>query len=230
MKKNTVHKLTTRELIALDSFLRKQTSDMSLVKAHGFITAVASFPELFMPSEWIPLIVGELKSVHANVPINVMLEKLVTLYKQVTTNLNAETKFEFLLSATDPTIEIDKATYGNIQEWCNGYCLALVWNEDAWLNIKEDYITKACTTFFLLTDLINAATDAHRAVEWQHDKQLLVKNLPDLVKALYIYWLSKHKNSMVKDIHAARHQTCPCGSSKSYRNCCLIEAAEASIH
>lgn len=230
MKKNTVHKFTTRELITLDGFLRKQASDMSLVKAHGFITAIASFPEIFMPSEWIPILVGELKILHDQIPINVMLEKLITMYKQITSNLNSEETFEFLFSATDPTVSIDKAAYDNIQEWCNGYCLALVWNEDAWLNVSEDYITKACTTFFMLTDLINAAPDLHRVSEWQKDKQILIKNLPDLVKALYIYWVSKHKNSMMKDMHSYRHESCPCGSNKAYRNCCLIEADQAILH
>lgn len=230
MKKNTTHKFTIRELIALDSFLRKQTSDMSLVKAHGFITAIASFPEIFMPSEWVPILVGELKILHDQIPVNIMLEKLITLYKQITNSLNGDEPFEFILSPNDPTISIEKATYANIQEWCNGYCLALVWNEEAWLNVKEEYITKACTTFFMLTDLINAAPDEHRAVEWQSDKQILIKNLPDLIKALYIYWLSKHKNALMKDLHTYRHEACPCGSKKSYRNCCQIEAIEAVIH
>ena len=230
MKKNTVHKLTNSELITLDTFLRKQTSDMSLVKAHGFITAIASFPELFMPSDWVPILVGELKFLHDQTPVSIMLEKLIVLYRQITTSLDSEQPFEFILSATEPTINMDKATYSSIQEWCNGFCLALVWNETAWLNVREDYITKACTTFFMLTDLINAAPYAPIASDWQKDKQTLIKNLPDLVKALYIYWVGKHKASLMKDMYVMRYESCPCGSKKSYHNCCLLEAAEAMIH
>lgn len=230
MKKNTVQKFSIAELIALDSFLRKQSSDMSLIKAHGFITAIASFPDVFLPSEWIPVLVGELKVLHDQAPLNIMLENLITLYKQITNSLNSDDPFEFLLSATNPDLNINQATYLNIQEWCNGYCLALVWNEEAWLNVKEEYISKACTTFFMLTDLINAAPDEDKALEWQQDKQILINNLPDLVKALYMYWLSKHRSSLLRDLHGFRSEICPCGSKKSYRNCCLIEAAEAVLH
>ena len=86
MKNNTSHKLSCKELIALDGFLRNQTSDMTLVKAHGFITAIASFPELFMPSEWIPILVGDLKFLHDQTPVHIMLEKLITIYKQIAAN------------------------------------------------------------------------------------------------------------------------------------------------
>lgn len=230
MKKNTVYKLTIRELIALDNFFKKQTTDMSLVKAHGFITAVASFPEMLMPSEWIPILVGELKLLNDQAPISIILEKLVNLYKQVAHNLGSEQNFEFIFSALDPAINIQHATYDNIQEWCNGYCLALVWNEEAWLNVKEEYITKACTTFFMLTDLINAAPDANLTLEWQKDKQILVKNLPDLVKALYIYWMGKHKAALMHEMHNVRYTKCPCGSKKAYQSCCLIEVSEAILH
>ncbi|HSX20206.1 MAG TPA: UPF0149 family protein [Gammaproteobacteria bacterium] len=230
MKKNTVHKLSVKDLISLDAFLRKQTSDMSLVKAHGFITAVASFPELYMPSDWVPVLVGELKFLHDQTPVSIMLEKLVHLYRQITTNLDSDNHFEFLLSPAEPTTTLEKATYSNIQDWCNGFCLALVWNEEAWLNIREEYITKACTTFFMLTDLINAAPDAHLATEWQKDKQILIKNLPDLVKALYVFWVGKHKAIMAKDMYNVRYEVCPCGSKKSYQSCCMMEAADAVIH
>lgn len=230
MKKNTVHKLTIRELISLDTFLQQQTTEMTLVKAHGFITAIASFPEMFMPSDWVPILVGELKMLHDQTPVGIMLEKLVALYKQVSTSLDSEQDFEFIFSATDPTHSIRNASYASIQEWCNGYCLALVWNEEAWLNVKEEYITKACTTFFMLTDLINTAPDAHLSQEWQQDKQILVKNLPELVKALYIYWIGKHKSSLLKELQAVRYVACPCGSKKSYQSCCLMEATDAVLH
>lgn len=230
MKKNTVHKLTIRELISLDAFLRGQATDMSLTKAHGFITAVASFPEMIMPSEWIPLLVGELKLLHDQTPISLMLENLVILYKQIAQNLESEHDFEFTFSPTDPAQSIRNASYASIQEWCNGYCLALVWNERAWLNIKEEYISKACTTFFMLTDLINAAPDAHLSNEWQQDKQILIRNLPDLVKALHMYWSNKHKSSLINELHSIRFASCPCGSKKAYQSCCLLEADQASLH
>lgn len=230
MKKNTLNKLANHELIALDNFLRHQTTDMNLVKAHGFITAIASFPELFMPSEWIPILVGELKFLHDQTPVGVMLEKLITLYKQITTNLDSEQTFEFLLSPDQPTINIEAATYSDIQEWCNGYCLALIWNEEAWINVHEEYITKACTTFFMLTDLINTAPDAHLANEWQKDRQILIKNLPDLVKALYVFWVNKHKALLSRDLYNVRYEVCPCGSKKSYQGCCMLDAVEAVLH
>lgn len=230
MKNNTLQKFSVDDLLKLDHFLKHQASDMSLVKAHGFITAVVSFPELLMPSEWVPVLVGELKFLHDHTPVNIMLEKLITMYRQITANLNSNDPVEFLLSAEQPNLKIDNAPYSSIQEWCRGYCLALVWNEGEWLNIKEDFITKACSTFFMLTDLISSTSDSQLSNEWQEDKMLLVKNLPDLIKALYVYWLNKHRNALAKDMQQMRHTACPCGSKKQYRNCCLLEATEAMLH
>lgn len=234
MKNNTPLKFTPKELIDLDSFLRNQTSDMTLVKAHGFITAIVSFPELFMPSEWIPVLVGDIKFLHDHTPVNIMLEKLVTIYRQIVRNFGTNSNFEFILSAEQPGLTIDKAPYASIQEWCNGYCLALIWNEHEWLNIKEDFITKACTTFFMLTEIINFTNERKKLEEWNKDKQLLIKNLPDLILALYNYWLNKQKSRAAmsnSELHLHSHNSvCPCGSKKQYHNCCYIEAAEAVFH
>ncbi len=230
MKNNTFQRLTSKELISLDSFLRNQTNDMTLVKAHGFITAIASFPELFMPSEWIPILVGEIKFLNDQTPVHIMLEKLVTIYKQTSANLQSNNIFQFILSTQDTNLSTTTAPYSIVQEWCNGYCLALVWNEDDWLHAKEDFITKACTTFFMLTDLINTTPDHNRSIEWQRDKQVLLKNLPDLVKALYTYWLGEQKSALSRELHIARHENCPCGSRKQFRNCCLQESCDAVLH
>ena len=62
MKNNTAKKTTFSELKFLDDFFKEHGSDMSVVKAHGFITAVVSFPDLYLPREWLPILVSDLKS------------------------------------------------------------------------------------------------------------------------------------------------------------------------
>jgi yecA family protein len=231
MKNNTIHRFNPHELLDLDAFLRNQTSNMSLVKAHGFITAIVSFPDLFMPSEWIPLLVGELKFSAEHSPSKKMLDKLLDIYRQVTESLNSNQMFEFLLSHTQPEITLEDAPYSCIQEWCNGYCLALVWNEEEWLYAEETFITQACATFFMLTDLITTNAKLTSPSEWKQNKKRLIKNLPDLVKALHAYWLGKQDqmfNDGLRDLQ--NKNPCPCGSSKQYNQCCLLEKAEAVIH
>lgn len=230
MKNNLVENFAPQELLALDKFLRKQSNDMSLVKAHGFITAIVSFPELLMPSEWIPILVGELKLLHDDTPINLMLDKLITMYRQITASLRSERDFKFMLSAEQPDLKLEEASMTAIQEWCHGYCLALVWNEEEWLYAKEDFITKACATFFMLSDMIKVTPQHQHAAEWPDDKQILIKNLPDLVKALYSYWLGEHRYVLAREIQSLRTQQCPCGSHKAYGNCCQVEMAQASLH
>ncbi len=230
MKNILIEKFSPHELLALDKFLRKQSNDMSLVKAHGFITAIVSFPELLMPSEWIPILVGELKILHDGIPVNLMLDKLITMYRQITASLRSEQMFEFVLSAEDPHLTLAQAPFQAVQEWCHGYCMALVWNEEEWLYAKEDFITKACATFFMLSEMINITPQHQHAGDWQDDKKVLVRNLPDLVKALYTYWLGEHRYVLAREIQSLRTQQCPCGSHKSYNNCCQIELAQASLH
>lgn len=230
MKNNTLQRFTTTELQDLDLFLRSQTSNMSLVKAHGFITAIVSFPDLFLPSEWIPILVGELKF-DANNPLNkIMLDRLITIYRQISDSLGSERTFEFILSADHPCAPLEKAAYSSIQEWCNGYCLALVWNETEWLHVAEEYITQACATFFMITDLIQNNKQEYTKQD-KNDKKKLVKNLPDLVKALYIYWLGKQDDMFnIVPPKSQQDTLCPCGSYKTYHSCCWLELTAAILH
>jgi uncharacterized protein len=228
MKNNTLTRFSNTELQDLDAFLRRQTSNMSLVKAHGFITAIVSFPDLFLPSEWIPILLGELNNGGSNNSNKLMLDRLITMYRQISDSLGSDKRFEFLFSADEPSLSIEQASYSHIQEWCNGYCLALVWNESEWLNVAEDYITQACATFFMITDLISNAKQGLRTK--LSDKRYLVKNLPDLVKALYVYWLGKQDDMLFAAPQIHRDIICPCGSTRNYYDCCWIELSEAVIH
>jgi len=228
MKHILLDKFTATELITLDKFLRNQANEMSLVKAHGFITAIVSFPELLMPSEWIPILVGELKLLNDSTALSAMLGKLITLYRQITVSLRSDDGFEFVLSAEQPTLSLEQAPYAAIQEWCQGYCLALVWNEAEWLYSPEEFITKACATFFMLSEMMQVRT-VHDS-EWQEDKKILIKNLPDLIKALYNYWLGEHRHVLARELQALRAQKCPCGSHKAYSSCCQVESAQVSLH
>lgn len=226
--KNNTQKFALTELQALDDFLRSQTSNMTLVKAHGFITAVASFPDLFLPSEWIPVLIGDFKP-NSNDELNkIMLDSLITMYRQIGDCLGSERRFDFLLSAQQPNLTIEQASPAEIQEWCNGYCLALVWNETEWLNVAEEFITQACATFFMITDLIkNSQLDVKVG---KSDKRKLIKNLPELVKALYIYWLGKQDDLFVIPSRSHNDTLCPCGSFKLYNDCCWLEMSVAVVH
>lgn len=232
MKNNTAQKFAAHELVELDAFLKSQTSNMSLVKAHGFITAVVSFPDLIVPSEWLPILIGKFKMPHERNHTKLMLSILISMYKQIADSLSSNYQFDFLLSAEQPILSLENAPYNAIQEWCSGYCLALVWNEDEWLNTKEDFITQACATFFMLTDLIRTEKQQLDTLAWKRDKQKLLKNLPDLIKGLYTYWQDKENDVLeFRPLPPSyTHEACPCGSKKSYTNCCLLEVTEAVLH
>lgn len=230
MKNNSLQRFTTTELQDLDAFLRSHTSKMSVVKAHGFITAIVSFPDLFLPSEWIPILVGELKLKPDCKQNKLMLDRLITMYRQVSDSLSSNRSFEFLLSADQPYLNLENAAYSSIQEWCNGYCLALVWNEEEWLNVPEEYITHACATFFMLTDLMQS-NKQYASITAKEDKHKLINNLPELVKALYVYWLGK-QDDLFNFIPPRSQQNtpCTCGSNKLYYSCCWLEVVDSVIH
>lgn len=231
MKNNSAQKFSPNDLLDLDTFLRSQTNNMSLVKAHGFLTAVVSFPELIMPSEWLPILIGQIKRPIEQSHTRLMLNKLIAIYRQISDSLSSNYSFEFIFSPDQPYLTLDSAPYSCIQEWCNGYCLALVWNESEWLHTKEEFITQACATFFMLTELIKTDKQQPYSLEWQRDKQQLIQNLPDLVKGLYTYWSNKQLDNCDFILPPAYlSEPCPCGSKKTYTNCCLLEVADAVLH
>lgn len=222
MKNRGIEPLSSRAVIELDTYLKNQTADMSLVKAHGFITAVVSFPNLFMPSEWIPILVGELKNKQDKVQANIMVDNLITIYLQITDSLTSIDDFKFLLSPEHPELNLETAPCSYVQEWCRGYCLALIWNDEEWLNAEEHFVTQACTTFFKLTNTIKDHADPQ-----QND---LIQHLPKLVKMLYIYWLGEQNNNFIQHLKNLRNEPCPCGSRKKYSFCCFLEVKESVMH
>lgn len=191
MKNNTATACSFSELKFLDHFLRDHTEDMSIIKAHGFLTAVISFSEVYKPSTWLPLLAGNLSEQPLETA-RAAQDGLINLYQQIIKDLHSEKEFNFLLSADYPELHISNADPSAIKDWCSGYCLALVWKGRAWLHNEQETIINACTSFFVLAELITT--------ESVTCKKIMKKNLGEIVQSLYVYWLSATYNTLIPNI------------------------------
>lgn len=195
MQNNTAYKSDFSELKFLDKVLQESNQDMSLIKAHGFLTALASFPSTHKPQEWLPILVGNLKNTQPATN-QAACNGLTNLFQQIHFSLYSDQEFKFLLSTEYPELHLKQVRYSSIQEWCKGYCLALVWQDQQWLYQDQEYITNACATFFVIADLLGTGEVSNQ--------ELLVNSLPEIVKSLFLYW---HGNSYagqpvnIKELH-----------------------------
>lgn len=181
------------DLEKLDSFLRANCNDVSVVKAHGFFTAVASFPKLIMPSEWIYVLIPEFNSIRNHPDSAKTLTSLIGLFLRTAKDILRSDEIRIILSAQDPYLTLSDAPVSLIQEWCNGYCTALMWNDGIWLNTDHKYISQACSSFFLLTQTIKDNDKVNI------NKQTIVNEIPILVKALFLFWLSDNEHLKISD-------------------------------
>ncbi len=196
MQKSTAIKTDFTELKFLDKVLHDNNEDMSLIKAHGFLTALASFPTQHQPHEWLPILAGNLQA-NNGATKRTTHKALLSLYQQIKVSLYSDQEFKFLLSLEYPNLELRQVRYSNVQEWCRGYCLALVWQDQQWLYKEQEYITNACATFFVIADLLGSNEISNQ--------DLLVNSLPEIVKSLFVYWHGSDYVGMptnnIKELH-----------------------------
>ena len=224
MKFMTTQKLSAGELRSLNTYLLACNDSMSVVKAHGFMTAILSFPEVITPSEWLPAIIGDDPEFCSEGHAEYILGSIMHVYNHVAAGLQHNRPFSFILSAEQPQLGLQKAPEACIQEWCEGYCKALSWNEMAWFQEEESIVAKTCAVFFLLAKIFKPEDilKSHKIVtNWEKEKHTLITDLPVIVKGLSRFWWATRQGTHNALNDWEEELSCLCGSGRHYMRCCF---------
>jgi uncharacterized protein len=210
-------RLSPSELEQLGRFLDGSPGAMPLPQARGFLAAMASTPEMIMPSTWLPMVIGEPDLNTPDAASGVAL-LVVRLYNQILDDLNAQ-------RPVSPDDEEE------LSLWCRGY-LAGTALDDHWLDDK--LVLRALTPFAALAgelDLVgeednngNIIEDPTPHLERYRDK------LPELQLQLHQHWNDWRREHLVPPgavpaqrrtaRRVGRNEKCPCGSGLKYKRCC----------
>jgi uncharacterized protein len=216
MKQATMKRLSSSELDQLGRFLDGSPGAMPLGQAQGFLAAMASTPEMVMPSTWLPMVIGEPDLTSTDAASDAA-SLVLRLYNQILDDLNAH-------RPVSPDEEKD------LSLWCRGYLAGTALDEH-W-RADETAVT-ALFPFAVLSgkfNLVGEEDDDGNIIEdpTPHLERCRAM-LPELQLQLHQHWTDWRKEHLVPPGAAARQRTarkvgrnakCPCGSGRKYKRCC----------
>lgn len=233
--------LSDADLDALAGFLDalpNQDAVMSLSMADGFFTALALSPDMVMPGEWLPWVVGGEPAFDNPAQAQQMLTLLMRHYNACQSRMRANPP-EF-----DPIyLYNDSSEEAWVADWCHGFVGGVNLRSDAWqeaLPLEEDA--------FLLELLVGMSTlpppgeepppmpddPTEQELMWVQTRDVAVHALEDY-RAKYdpiANWEMMVEMTLMglrdRVLHPVRNSDCPCGSGKAFEHCC--GAAGRQLH
>lgn len=210
----------------------------------GFLFGVAITPDIVMPSEWLPKVLGEeMITVDSDVEANRLFKTLLRVVNELTARFQDNTlHFPFDLDAlTDEML-------GAIGDWAYGLNEALRLRPDCWLEYlpeavpekdEKDYDEELVTALAVIKGVARPDEAAERltlkgAGEEERSENLLATLFVMLPKAVSVVLdhakaLERERQEHLRQQPAhplqlpkiGRNAPCPCGSGRKYKKCCM---------
>jgi uncharacterized protein len=178
MLPETALPLSQVDLARLNQFLQSPACGgeaMGLSHAHGFLTALASGPELLEPSEWLRLMFDEPVFASGD-DAQEMLGLAMRLYADIEQGLRGEAGFRPVLEyVRDDT----GATHVDAQRWCRGFVSGFSLFRERWTREARGALDMPLSVIFKLAEMPGVADPTYAR---------LCEALPDAAGAVYRYW------------------------------------------
>ena len=197
-----------------------------LDELQAMLCAIASGPEVVMPSEWLPAVLGDNVAYESEAQATEVLGLIMGLYNDIVTALaDGEGLSPILYPVAENSDELDFAA------WADAYIYGSQVGGADWYGAAgahtED-LSDLLEPFFLLNGSLREDAEKHRE-RWltPAEEQLAVARaqdaLPELVTNIYRFWraLASPVQSLRRETpKVGRNDDCPCGSGKKYKQCC----------
>ena len=226
---NNLHlPLTEQELDFLEDFLLSRAPEdeaeadndpgiLDISTLDGFLTAVVSGPNPIPPSIWFPAVWGDFEPEWQEEAqfTQVMLLLVRHMNDIATTLMHSPEEFEPLFMER----EVEGKTYLIVEEWCAGYLRGISLDLVGWKQGEEfESLVEPILLFGEQPGWEQLVKMTEEMVE-----QIQSRVAPS-VRQLHAYWLAKREVALAPEIpaesKAGRHDLCPCGSGKKFKQCC----------
>jgi len=216
----------SKNLQKLDAFLVSEAVDdeaMLLTTLDGFLTGLVVCPELIMPSEWMPQVWGEGDPVFDTEKQAEMIMGLIMgHYNDIVRDLDR--------GQCRPVYDIDFDGSLLWEIWIDGFWQALMLRPEAMVAFDQNEDRDFQAALFALTRLQEIATTPSAKLEPMDIDAELVQQAADYIPhaALTLHRMRKHmqENPFAPPANenmpkTGRNDSCPCGSGKKFKKCCL---------
>jgi uncharacterized protein len=196
-----------------------------LDELQAMLCAIASGPEVVMPSEWLPAVLGDSVAYESEAQANEVLGLVMGLYNDIAAALAEDEGISpILYPVAENAEELDFAA------WADAYIYGSQVGGTDWYGAAgahaED-LSDLLEPFFLLNGSLREDAEKHQE-RWltPAEEQLAIARaqdaLPDLVTSIYRFWqaLAPVESQRRETPKIGRNEACPCGSGKKYKQCC----------
>lgn len=223
----------------LQAFLENASRPPGTLKYHelqGFLFAVASAPELVMPSEWMPIVFGDHGAEYAS------LEEAREITAALMAAYNSINAAVFENRATLPDdCPLREPPLANLEDdapvalWSSGFLQGHQWLEESWdayvpKQLDEEYASILLTlSFFSSRKLAEGFCAETGDNDLASMAATIVRILPDAL-AEYAHFgrsiqqaiseAEAKKAAVPRRPKVGRNDPCPCGSGRKYKKCC----------
>lgn len=222
--------LSNDELDELADFLDDLPSAdaMNIERMDGFFNALIIGPELVMPREYWPRVLGldeEGPAFETMTQAQSMME-LVTRHWNTIARSLSEDGISLPLFLADEDGEIR----GN--DWAKGFMDGVTMRLDAWEPLTEDEeAASAIVPVMALANEDNPELKSEFEELLRGDREELLELMADGVVEMYDYFAATRAQPVApvqpfvrEQPKVGRNEPCPCGSGKKYKQCCLAKA------
>jgi len=199
---------------------------MLLDELQGFFCGILSGPDLVLPSEWMPVVLGDEPEYESDAQAEEVVELLMRFYNQVVLDLENDQAPDLILYPAEEGG--DKYDYA---PWADAYLLGTEMGPTHWLEAAGEHseeLAELLEGFFLLNGSLK--DDALSSGEqWMsnaaEDRALrnAENDLPAVILAIRAFWKAKNPNPEPFDRESekvGRNEACPCGSGRKFKQCC----------
>jgi uncharacterized protein len=226
MRKEPRHlKQLEKELLALGE------ETMLLEELDGFIAGVLVCPEVIPPSEWLPVVWGQIDDQTAPVFDTVAhMNKMLTLVMEHYNDVAK--KFFEMPERYAPLFAIDNRNGDVLWElWIEGFEKAVKLRPAAWRPLLDADVetAKAMSGLLILADVARR-DERFSEIEYHALEATAHERIGPFVLALNEWRVENHDPKLGKSTppaaayssfrKSARSDPCPCGSGKKYKKCC----------
>ena len=222
--------LTEAELDRLAEFLAstRRSRTISIEELDGFFAALVVGPEIVMPSEYLPEIIGSRDDAFESLEdANELLELLMRHWNAIAGTLARNEVYLPLLLE-----DADGVAHGN--EWTRGFMRGVALRADSWKELFADEDHAGCLVPMLVLYHENDedATLRPPPITSKQREKLLPHMVAGLLAAHRYFREHRGSYGSTSEIESrqtgrriGRNDPCPCGSGKKWKRCC-----GASVH
>lgn len=212
------------ELLESDVF---KGEAMLLDELQGFICSILSGPDLILPSDWIPVVLGDEPHYESDAQAEEVVELLMRFYNQIVVNLEHGRAPDLILYPLDEGS--DQYDYA---PWADAYLLGTEMGPTHWLEAAGEHseeLAELLKGFFLLNGSLR--DEARKSGEqWMSNAaegralKSAEDDLPAVILAIRAFWKTRDPNpespyeQESEDVGSG--DACPCGSGRKFKQCC----------